>query len=176
MWFVYAPYMFIFCIPCFKAVVKNFKIQICSKLSSFGPPKGRVRWKKLRPKILHHCPFKEVKTTAAPLLPPSFSSLLCISPLTLLHCLFPSVSSLLSLPLSLSGLSLFLFMCSLLCLSLFLFYGSPAISLLYVSSPVPLLSVSSSLSVRYASRRSKTEWNGHASLCTIRPDAVFIEL
>jgi hypothetical protein len=30
--------------------------------------------------------------------------------------------------------------------------------------------------VRYASRRSKTDLNGHATLRTIRLDAVFIEL
>jgi hypothetical protein len=42
MWFVYAPYMLIFCILYFKAVVMIFEIQICSKLSSFGLPKGKV--------------------------------------------------------------------------------------------------------------------------------------
>jgi hypothetical protein len=70
----------IFCILNFKAVVKILKFQIClHSCLTLGSveSKGRDGLKKLRPKILHHCPFKEVKTTAVPSLSPP---LLFLSP------------------------------------------------------------------------------------------------
>jgi hypothetical protein len=60
----------------FKAVVKIFKIQICSKLSSFGPPKWRVWYKKTRTKNLGPLSLYRSEDHSCP---QSFSPLLSLS-------------------------------------------------------------------------------------------------
>ncbi len=97
-------------------------VKICLPLGPVGP-KGWVWCKKLRLRNLYFCPLKEVKTSCP--LATSFPLLL----LSLLSCLFPSLSFPMPVPLCLFPSI------------------SPPMHLPFVSSPQSLLSVSSSLSV-----------------------------